>query len=123
MRLVDLTLIAPTRRPERVLDYGSGPATALLALDAVYPNVMVHAAAIEPSTGMQSIGEQLLGDRLRRLTSYNRYDVPKFRGGISGEAPELPYGQKLPEPTHAEYAFCVVCLRSFHRSHAHLLYT
>ena len=95
-------------RPSRMLDYGSGPGTAILAMNHLYPEVLQHVAAIEPSVGMQSIGEELLGETLRKKTSYNRYDVPVFRGGLSGKQPELPYGEELPPPTNPEYITYIV---------------
>lgn len=58
-----------------MLDYGSGPGTALLAIDNVWPDAMERVAAIEPSVGMESVAKQLLSPHILKRTAFNRYQT------------------------------------------------
>lgn len=71
--LAELAMRRPAFQPTRVLDYGCGPGTALLAIDHVWPGVMRAATAIEPSPGMEWIAQQLLGPELRARVTFNTY--------------------------------------------------
>ncbi len=51
----------PTFMPESMLDYGSGPGTALMAALVVWPDVTAG-VAIEPSQEMQKVSERLMQD-------------------------------------------------------------
>jgi ribosomal protein RSM22 (predicted rRNA methylase) len=63
--MTELRLRRPEFVPERVLDYGCGPGTALMAIDHVWPSKIAKAIAIEPSSGMEWIAQQIV--RFRKL--------------------------------------------------------
>jgi ribosomal protein RSM22 (predicted rRNA methylase) len=69
----------PTFAPESVLDYGSGPGTALMAARVVWP-AMQKAVAIEPSSEMESAAVKLMADMEGLTVERRRYlikDVEK----------------------------------------------
>jgi ribosomal protein RSM22 (predicted rRNA methylase) len=69
----------PTFAPESVLDYGSGPGTALMAARVVWP-AMQKAVAIEPSSEMESAAVKLMADTEGLTVERRRYlikDVEK----------------------------------------------
>jgi ribosomal protein RSM22 (predicted rRNA methylase) len=80
----ELRMRRPDFVPARVLDYGCGPGTGLLAIQHVWPGQMVAGAAIEPSAGMEWIAQQLLGEDLLARVQFNRYQVEKSGDRGSG---------------------------------------
>jgi ribosomal protein RSM22 (predicted rRNA methylase) len=78
--MTELRLRRPEFVPARVLDYGCGPGTALMAIDHVWPGQITKATAIEPSSGMEWIATQIMGDELKKVVEFNHYsgdDLPQ----------------------------------------------
>jgi ribosomal protein RSM22 (predicted rRNA methylase) len=88
--LAELRLRRPDFVPARVLDYGCGPGTGMLAIQHVWPDQMKAASAIEPSAGMEWIAQQLLGDELGKRVLFNRYQVDAA-AGTARDAPSGTY--------------------------------
>jgi ribosomal protein RSM22 (predicted rRNA methylase) len=60
--LSELKARYPNYRPVSVLDFGSGPGTALWAIRELWPQSSDRIVAIEPSDGMTAINQKLLYD-------------------------------------------------------------
>ncbi|XP_058104737.1 uncharacterized protein LOC131248473 isoform X2 [Magnolia sinica] len=86
----------PEFSPTKVLDFGSGPGTALWALREIWPRSLERANLIEPSKAMQRTGQSLLQD-LKDLPLIQSY------GSIQALTQNLEKGERDHDLVIASY--------------------
>ncbi|KAH7404520.1 hypothetical protein KP509_15G029500, partial [Ceratopteris richardii] len=68
----------PDFKPEKIMDYGSGPGTAIWALNEVWPGQIEHANIVEPSEAMSFARRSIFQgfkDQLPKLKNYKSIDA------------------------------------------------
>jgi ribosomal protein RSM22 (predicted rRNA methylase) len=79
--LTELADAVPSWAPASMLDFGSGPGTAVLAAKAVWPDTLFDVVIVEPSRSMSQVAEHLLADTPGVMFRRSMDEVARFHRG------------------------------------------